>query len=262
MRRVVLAEWVRLRSRRFVAGAGGALVGIPVLVAAMLPTLIEAQAPGAGSLGQLGSVGALARPDGVGAALELSSGLLALTGLVIGAALVGRDLSGGTWRAQLVTEPRRAVLLLGKYAALASFTALALVPAAGLSALVASLSLRSVVATSAWSTAGGVAALAGAWANVTLAVLVWGAVGVTLAVLTRSTIAAVGLALLWQLVLEPALGALVAGASPWLPTEVLHALAGGGAPLGYRTALLVSLATGVGALAMAVQAVRRRDVTA
>jgi ABC-2 type transport system permease protein len=104
----------------------------------------------------------------------------------------------GTVRVLLTRQPRRARLPAGKLLALLAFVA-ALLLAAELLSAAAAIALAHVrdVSTAAWFTTDGLGRLAGDYANAVLTATVFGAVGISLGVFTRSTPIALGIGLAW-----------------------------------------------------------------
>ena len=120
------------------------------------------------------------------------------------------------------------------------------------------------VSTANWeSGASAIAAqLAAGWLNTFVALLVWGVVGLVIAVLTKSSAVAIGVGLGYVLVIEGLLRLVAPDAADWLPGATLTAIAGGGsAAIPYSTALALGLTYAVVGLVVAGLVVRRRDVT-
>ncbi len=162
----------------------------------------------------------------------------------------------------VAAEPRRWRLVLGKWVALAAVTA-----AATLVALVVNLAVAPGAASSAalepteWGT--DIAAVAlGAALDLYLALLVWGTIGLALAVLTRSAGIAIGVGVGWVLLLECVIAAAVEEVSDWLPGATIGALAtGGSSSIAYGTALALGAAYIAVAMVATLITSTRRDIT-
>jgi ABC-2 type transport system permease protein len=159
-------------------------------------------------------------------------------------------------------QPHRWRLLAGKVVALAIVTAaatlvativnvLAAVPAAGAAG----------VPTSAWG-AHPVSTIADAWVNTFAALLVWGVIGLVLAVLSRSAAVAISVGAGYVLVVESLVKMAAGGDTDWLLGSTLTALARGGtASLAYASAVGLALLYITIGLGLAGAVFARRDVT-
>jgi ABC-type transport system involved in multi-copper enzyme maturation permease subunit len=169
----------------------------------------------------------------------------------------------GTIRVLLTRQPRRAQLLAGKLLALLAFVA-ALLFAAELISAVAAVALADArdVSTAEWLTTDGLGHLAGDYANAVLTATVFGTVGISLGVFTRSTPIALGIGLAWLGPLEHILQLSWSGAARWFPGLVFDAVASGGTTITtYQRALVMALAYAALALAIAAVSFIRRDVS-
>ena len=260
MRRSFASEWLKLRRRGMLA-ALATVVGVSGLV-----TLLSISRAGQAGQGPRGreflSLAALQGSHGLALVIARSSGLLGVVALAVFASAFASEFSQGTLRNLLVREPRRPVLLAGKYVATASAATGAVVLAAAASIPLALLSASGRgIPTSAWFTGAGLAALAHTVLNLVLAVIGWGTFGAVLAVILRSPVAAIGVGLAWALPLEAILSATVNGLDRWLPGQLLDSLAtGGNATASYGTAALTLLLYGAAATTAAAILFSRRDV--
>jgi len=169
----------------------------------------------------------------------------------------------GTIRVLLTRQPRRAQLLAGKLFALLAFVA-ALLFAAELISAVAAIALAHArdVSTAEWLTTDGLGHLAGDYANAVLTATVFGTVGISLGVFTRSTPIALGIGLAWLGPLEHILQLSWSGAARWFPGLVFDAIASGGTAITtYQRALAVALAYAALAMTGAAVSFIRRDVS-
>ena len=260
MRRSFTSEWLKLRRRGMLA-ALATVVGVTGLV-----TLLSISRAGLAGQGPRGreffSLAALQGSHGLALVIARSSGLLGVVALAVFASAFASEFSQGTLRNLLVREPRRLHLLAGKYAAMVSAAAGAVVVAvaAGVPLAFVTASGRGIP-TSAWSSGAGLAALAHTILNLVLAVIGWGTFGAVLAVILRSPVTAIGVGLAWALPLEAILGATINGLDRWLPGQLLDTLAAGGnATATYAGAALTLLLYGAVAIAVAAVVFTRRDV--
>jgi len=210
----------------------------------------------------------------VGATVSSLSGLGAALALILGALAVGSEYGWRTVKTIAVQRPSRLGLAAGKVAGIAVLV-LAIALAALLLALLASLAVAAAEGESlALPGAGRVlAGIGAAW----LLLMVWTAVGMLLAALFRGTGLAIGLGLVYVLLVEQILLALP------LPERIADVLAAvmigangtalaegladasttqglGFDPVGAGQATLVLLAYLVGSLALAALLFRRRDI--
>jgi ABC-2 type transport system permease protein len=255
------SEWIKLRRRAMVLAGGGTLVGFAVLTVALTVTTASTtpvdQGPDQGlTLGQLAAADGLARTIG-GAAQFIGVVALALFAISIAG-----EYTQGTLRNLLVRQPRRVRLLAGKLLALASFTAIAVV-LAEVAAVVTALLVAPTqdVATAAWFTGDGWAALGSGLGNLLLATVGWGLLGALLALLLRSPAAAVGAGLAYALPFELLVTSAWDSGARWLPGQLLGTLAAGGAAtVTYGRAGLLLAIYGALAVAAATTLFARRDV--
>ena len=263
MMRAVRSELVRLRRPGYILGWFGLTAVFAALVnVVMFQVSSDASAPAEGPGVSFPTLDALLGADGVVAGLGAASSMFGVVTLSFWAIAAASDHSTGLIRVLVAAEPRRWRLVLGKWVALATVTA-----AATAVALVVNLAVAPVAASSAgleptaWGTDLAAVAL-GAALDLYLALLVWGTLGLALAVLTRSAGVAIGVGVGWVLLLEGVITAAVDEASDWLPGATIGALATGGSPsIAYGTALALGAAyAGVAMLATLVTSTRR-DIT-
>ena len=195
--------------------------------------------------------------------------------LTLGALAVGSGYGWGTWKTALTQGPGRATVFGGTLVAVALGVVLTVLATLavdlGLSASIAAVEGQAI----AWPGAGDLAQAVGGGL---LVFGMWAAIGVLVGVLPRSPAIAIGLGLVWSLVVEN----LLRGTSGLLSgmeyvTDVLPGTAagsvagslstgqGGGAPgvltvLDGGTATLVTAAYLVAAVVVSLVVVRRRDV--
>ena len=194
--------------------------------------------------------------------LVAASNMFGVVTLSMWAVVTAGDYSSGLIRLLVAAEPRRWRLIAGKAVALAIVTAgattvaavvniFAVLPAAGASG----------ISTAAWGT-DLLWVVASGWANLYLALCVWGVLGLVIAVLTRSAAVAISIGVGYVLVVESLVKMVKDAPSDWLLGTTLGAVASGGtASVGYGTALGLALAYVTLGLALAVGVFVRRDVT-
>jgi len=261
MLRSFRSEWIKLRRRAMVLGGAGTLVGFAVLTVAL--TLMTASTTPADQGPDQGlTLAQLAAGDGLARTIGGAAQFIGVVALAMFAISMAGEYTQGTLRNLLVRQPRRVRLLGGKLLALASFTAVAVVTAevaAVVTALVVAPSQD--IATAAWFTSDGWAALASGLGNLLLATLGWGLIGALLALLLRSPAAAVGVGLAYALPFELLVTSAWDSGVRWLPGQLLGTLASGGAAtVTYgRAALLLAIYAAL-AVTAGMTLFARRDV--
>ena len=254
------SEAIRLTRRTFLGSGIALVVGLTLLVTVItfLAATDTAEGDGVGT-----TTSQLEAPGGLVAAVEGSANLLGIVLLSLAAVAVAGDYGTGLIRLLVQAEPRRWRLLLGKLVVMAGFAvgAAALTTAVGVAA---SLVMGAVtdVSTAAWSD-GAVGTVAATFANVALGLFVWATIGFTIAVVTRSTAAAIAGGIGYVLVFESLIGLVSETLAAWLPGSALAALvAGGNETQDYRTALALSVGYALLGAVVSLAVFRRRDITA
>jgi ABC-type transport system involved in multi-copper enzyme maturation permease subunit len=191
--------------------------------------------------------------------------------LIIVTANLAAEWSQGTWRNLLVCEPRRLRLLAGKMLALLLFVlgsmTLTLV---GSSVLILAVAHAQGVQTAAWTSGSGLSAWLAFFGNEVLCLSGICLLGMLIAVLTRSTGMAVGVALAYVLVPEGIIAMVWQAGSRWFPIRTFNFLPGSAFPTdvgptppqGYPAALLVALVWMTIFVVASCVAFRRQDITA
>jgi ABC-2 type transport system permease protein len=170
------------------------------------------------------------------------------------------DYQSGLIRLLVSAHPQRWRLLAGKVFALAATTAIAATVALFVNVAIAGPAAEAAgISTTAWDLGGSVVS---AWVNAFAALLVWGVLGLVVAVLARSSAVAISIGIGYVLVVESIVTMALDNGSEWLLGSTLSALAAGGsAAMDYSTAGSLALGyVGVG-LAVATLVFTRRDVT-
>ena len=260
---IVRSELTRFRRGSFRLG----WLGITALFAVLMNVFVFS-APAHGISGNTQGPGGvfptaaqLAGSHGMVISLATATTFLGVVTLSFWAVAAASDYTSGLIRILVQAEPRRTRLLAGKVAALALWTALATTVAVAVSC-VSAIGMASVagISMSHWW-AGAAGAIAGAWLDTYLALVVWGVIGLVIAVLTRSSTVAIAGGVAYVLIIESVFKLVASGASHWLPGSILTALASGGtADVAYGSAVILGAAYAAVGLASATLAFRRRDI--
>ncbi|WP_131765964.1 ABC transporter permease subunit [Candidatus Protofrankia californiensis] len=260
MTATLLAEWVKLGRSRFFFGTLAAVVSVAAL-GAILTMLSVGRSD---YDGVVVTATTMSRPDGVMQGLEAVSILLGVVGLAVTAAVIGADYTHGTLRNQLMAQPYRLRLLLGKCLALVAFVAV-MIAAATVVAVAASFAIAPVrgVDTSAWHSVAGLAEIGKGYVNVLASSLGYATLGLLVGVVFRSPAAAVSVGLAYALPLEMLVSRIWSPAASWLPARLMDAMAAGarGYQVGYETAGIRILVFCAAAIAITLVLFARRDVT-
>ena len=224
MIRIFKSEWRKLRRPTLFLGTMVAVVGLTGLISSLLFLLLESPR-GNGREGMMITRETLAMPNGLYVGFANSAGLLGVIALCVFAAQTAIEYTNGTLRNLLVREPRRLLLLAGKYLAMVSF-ALVTVCFSAIISITISISLAGSkgVSTDQWFTSSAISLFGSTFGNVFLSVIAYGTVGMTLGLLLRSPISSISIAVAWILVIENILSATVSGISKWLPGQLMSAI--------------------------------------
>ena len=260
----IRSELTRLRQPRLLI----TWFALMALFAAMVNTIMVSFVSGGGSLppGAPGvafpTLAEMERPAGLLAGLAAAANLFGVVTLSFWAVATASDYSSGLIRLLVASEPRRWRLLAGKVVALVLVTAVATTVAAIVNVFaVLPAAGAAGISTAAWGT-DLVSVAAAGWTNLFLALCVWGALGLTIAVLARSAAVAISIGIGYVLVVESLVKMVKDAPSDWLLGTTLGALAsGGGATVAYGTALALALGYVTLGLVLAGVVFVRRDVT-
>jgi ABC-2 type transport system permease protein len=264
MRHAFRSELIRIWRPAFLFGGIGvtsvfaAMISIFIFTAAKSTPIAGPAAIGPGAY----TVAQIASPGGFLTALGTVSRLAGVVMLALWAMAVATDYSTGLIRIVVQAEPRRVPLLAGKILALALFTLMS----ATVTALVVVLLARPLarlegIPVAAWKTDFAPHLLKG-YFDFTVAVLVWGLIGLMIAVLTRSAALAIGIGVGFLLVAEGLITIVAPGASSYLPGGTLNTLAAGGnAQLSWGASLGLVVAYGAIAATVSLVTFRARDIT-
>jgi len=263
MLHVVRSELVRLGQRRALLIWFGLMVLFAIMINAVMATVVGES--GTGSLPTPGVAfptrAELESPSGLMAGLSAASSMFGIVTLSFWAWFTAQDYSSGLIRLLVAAEPRRWRLLAGKVVALVLVTAIATTVAAAANLFAAPIVGASGVATSAWAT-DAPRVVAETWAHAYLTQLVWGVLGLAVALLSRSAVVAVAVGAGYVLLVEPLVKMTGGVPSDWLLGSTLNAIASGGtASVPFPTALSLGVVYVLAALALAGAVFTRRDVT-
>lgn len=264
MRRAIRSELTRLVRPRLLA----TWAGLTALFAALINSVMFRAVAKGGSRPTNGpgvnfpTLAQLHSSHGLTAGLGAAASLFGVLTLAIWASVTAGDYSTGLIRLLVSAEPRRWRLLAAKIGALALLTAAAAVIAVVVDTAVAPQAAHAAgVTTSAWKTGAAHTVLTG-WIDLYLAMLVWGLIGVALAVVTRSAAAAISIGVGWVLLVEGVIESAARSVGHWLPGTTLSSLAAhGSATQSYLTALLLGALYAAVCWLTAWQVFRHREIT-
>ena len=258
----VRSEWIRIWRPTFRYGAIGTLAVFAATISYFIysslpdPGSAETRRPGATTTADL------EQPGGMIYALGPISTITGVILLSLWALAAASDYDTGMIRVLVQAQPSRLKLLTAKLVALTGFTLIACTVTVLATAAVARPLARIYdVETAAWRVDAPVELLSGA-SNFIVPTLVWGLIGLTIAVLTRSAGVAIGLGIGWLLVVENLIAITAPDLTDYLPGGTLSALAGGGTPdLEWSLALGLTTLYGIAATTISLVTFRNRDIT-
>lgn len=253
------SEWTKLRRPTLLWST---YVGLAA-AASLFCVLLFTQAPKT-SGGDLPSLHQLGEPNGLVHGLDRATILLGVVAFGIAAAQMAGEYSLGTLRQLLVRQPRRLVLLGGKYLAVVTFLVGALIFAAVVAFAVAVVMAHGRhVPTAAWFSGPGIGDLTRALGDLVLAVVGYATLGLAAGLFLRSAVFAVIAGFAWLLAIESIVVRIVGGAAGWLPGNLLVTVGQGGtSSVGFGRALVTAAVYLVVAAGLAAVTFSRQDVTA
>ena len=231
MFKVFFAEWRKLRRPTLFLGTFAAALFFNALITSFVYLMIDSPQ---GNADRGRSVGrdVLGLASGSVYGFASIGGLLGIIALCVFAAQSAQEYTYGTLRNLLVRQPRRLVLLMGKYAAMKTFALiLTLVNAVVSIAISVYLSDRAKVSTDLWFTSDGWSSIAHTLVNVYISIIFYAIIGIALGILLRSPISAISIALVWILIIENLIGAVKPVTLDWMPGNQFATIAQGGTPL-------------------------------
>ena len=258
------SELTRLGRRGMLAGWFGLTAAFAVIINVVMFSFaadngdLPAQGPGVA----FPDPSTLESGAGLVAGLSTASSMFGVVTLSFWAIATATDYITGLIRVLASSQPRRWMLLAGKVVALMIVTALATTVALMINVGVAPMVAEGAgFDVTAWQE-NPAAEMASTWADVYLAQLVWGVIGLTIALVARSSAVAISIGAGWVLLVEGIIAAAIDSGVDWLPGVVLTALArGGDETLSYGSAAALGLAYVVAGLGAALIVTSRRDIT-
>ncbi len=228
MFKVFFAEWRKLRRPTLFFGTFAAALFFNGLITSFLYLMIDSP-DGNGDRGRSVGREVLGLASGSIHAFSSIGGLLGIIVLCVFAAQSAQEYTYGTLRNLLLRQPRRLVLLMGKYAAMKVFALLfAFINAIVSIAISVYLSDRAKVTTDLWFTSEGWSAIGHTFINVYISIVFYAVIGIALGILLRSPISAISIALVWLLIIENLIGAVKPVTLDWMPGIQLATIAEGG----------------------------------
>jgi ABC-2 type transport system permease protein len=259
------SEFIRIWRPAYFYGGFGAMAGFAALISVFIYTAAKTGPPVPTASGQgagFARVAQIASPGGFLAPLTVLSRPAGVIVLSLWAIAVATDYSTGLIRIVVQAYPKRVQLLTGKIAALAAFTVIA----ATIAYLVMIFCARPLarlegIDVEHWKTDFASHSLKG-YLDFTVAMLVWGLIGLLLAVLTRSSAMAIGIGIGFLLVVESLITIVAANAAKYLPGGTLTTLVQGGTDgFSWGAAAGVVVLYGVIAAGVSLLVFRARDIT-
>ena len=255
------AELIRLRRPAFVRGGFGIIAGFTALISIFV---FATAGDDEGGFGPAAAAAAdeLADVGGFVTSLGTISNLVGIVFLALWAMAAATDYDSGLVRVLAQAEPRRGRLLAGKVGALTIFTVVGTMLATVVAAAVAyPLAGITDVSTAAWSS-NWAGEFFSAWWYLTVASLAWGAVGLAIAVGTRSSGVAIASGIGYLMVVENLLRIVAEDIVDYFPASTLTAVASGGSDaLSAGTAMIVAAVYISLALLVAHVTFSRREIT-
>jgi len=225
---VLRAELRKLRRPTLSLPTLLAASGLTALSTALLYLLIDSP-NGNGREGMQVTAKRLSAPDGLVFGFQSAATLLGVIALCVFAAQTAQEYTYGTLRNILVRQPSRMKVLGGKYFSMSLFALLMVAVSALVSCgLAFALAGGAKVSTSLWTSPDGRQATLNALVNVTVATIGFGTCGMILGLLLRSPISSIAIGVIWILIVENLLTAVVNGIDKYLPGQLLTSVSTGG----------------------------------
>ncbi|MGA2837412.1 MAG: ABC transporter permease [Acidimicrobiales bacterium] len=246
------SEWIKLRRRSLFYGSYAAMLAVSCLVT-VLTFSTAGRTAADGPAGASTPLSQLAQSGGSVNGLEGSLTILGVIAFAIAASQMAMEYGQGTLRNLLVRQPRRFVFLVGKFLAVSTFMMGAVAIATVGTVVVAFAMAHSRgIPTDQWTMLSGLRAIGTGFVDVTLSIVGYGLLGMTLGIVMRSSVAAVAVGIAYLLPVEQILASTVTSTAGYLPGQLLSAVAQGGtSTIGYAHSLVgallyLALAAGVG----------------
>ena len=260
----IRSEWIRIWRPSFRYGGFGVLAFFAVLISYFIYSSLADPSSADGLAGPGRAPTTAADLEQAGGMIDALGSISTLAGIVVlslWAIATASDYDSGLIRVLVQAQPSRLTLLAGKIIALSFFTALLSAATVLVTSAVARPLARAYqVDTEQWRTDAAVE-MASGFFNFLVPVLVWGLIGLMIAVLTRSSGTAIGVGIGWLLVVENLIGITAPDITHLMPGGTLNALAAGGtADLSWASALGFTLLYGAAAACISLIAFRKRDI--
>ncbi len=256
-----LSEWIKLRRRTLFFGVFGGLSIAASFFVILLFTQAASVGPGSADLP---SLQVLAQPNGLIHGVNRVVILLGIVAFGVAAFQIASEYSLGTLRQLLVRQPRRPVLLAGKYIAVVSFIVAAVIFASVIAGSVAVIMAHvRHVPVGAWFSATGVKDLTEALGELVLAVVGFATLGLAVGLFLRSAVFAVIVGLAYLIAVESIVGRVIPATNKWLPGQLLLGVGqGGNATTTFPRAVVLSAIYLLIVGLITTFIFKRRDVTA
>lgn len=261
MIRVVRSELVRLFRPRLLIGWFGLTALFAVMVNMIMFSVATQQSSAPSGPGvSFPTAEQLAATDGVVAGLAAAASMFGVVTLAFWAIAGANDYQTGLMRLLASAQPRRWKLVLGKAIALAIVTAIAATVALILCIMIAPVAAQGAgISIDAWGSDGSI--ITSAWLNTFASMLVWGAIGLALAIIFRSAAVAISIGVGYVLVVESVISLALDNPS-WLLGSTMQALAAGGnAAVTYSSAAALAGVYILISMVIATLVTSRRDIT-
>jgi ABC-2 type transport system permease protein len=258
------AEWAKLLRRGALLGGAGILVALSMLAVLLVFSAAKTTPPADAAANRPGgiTISQLEGADGLVQALGFASLLMGAVSMVFFALNASNEYAHGTLKLVLSREPRRLVVLAGKFLALCLFLTLSVLLAfAGLTLVASTVASARGMDTSAWWTSTGIGDTMAGLGRLVVACIVRGVIGFTLGLLFRSAAPAIGIGLAYTIIAENLILLAWSDGRNWLPGQVLTAFTQGGtATLSLAAAAGLVALYAIALLAVAGATFHRRDV--
>ena len=261
MLRVIAAELRKLKRPSLSLSTILTVIGTSSLVTSLLFLLIDSP-QGNAREGQRISRDILQLPSGVVIGFNNSATLLGVVALCIFAAQTAQEYTYGTLRNLLVRQPSRMKILFGKLAAMKIFAIVMVIFSAAISiGLSYALAPTAKVSTTLWTNSDGQLAIKQGLLNVLISTIGFGLFGMILGLLFRSPISSISIGVIWILIIEGLLSAVVKNIDKYFPGQLLSIVAVGGTEkISYKYALFSSYSILLSGLVIVAFLFKRRDV--
>jgi ABC-2 type transport system permease protein len=264
--RAFRSEVLKFRRWSVLAGAG-----VMVVVSTFIAYLTFHQiTSGATSPEMTDLIASFHTPQGLVSVIGQARSVIIAIALIIVSADLAAEWTQGTLRNLLVREPHRLWWLTGKMLAVVLFVLLSMLLTLVISStFILILAQGQGIQTAAWTSAEGLGTFLAFFGNEVLGLIGVSALGMLIAVLTRSVAAAVGIGLAYILVLEGVIAMVAPQVSQWFPGRVFNTIVGATVPIvgpnppqGYLAALLASVLWIVGFVVVSALVFPRQDIKA